>query len=126
MPENKVLIIDDNIDLTSIISIILKAEGYAVQACNTLEEGFFYLKDWKPQVLLLDVNIDGEDGRMLCQKIKSDHKETTRVILMSGDEATLENWASLGADAFISKPFESADLIQKIAFCMAHHLIHDT
>ena len=126
MAEIRVLVIDDNIDLTSIVSIILAAEGFSVKACNTLEEGFFHLKDWKPQVLLLDVNIDGEDGRLLCQKIKADKKESIHVILMSGDESTLEATSSLGADDFIAKPFESTELLKKISLSHPTLLIPDT
>lgn len=126
MAQIKVLVIDDNIDLTSIVSMILVAEGFSVKACNTLEEGFFHLKDWKPQVVLLDVNIDGEDGRLLCQKIKSDTKEVVRIILMSGDESTLDDVSSYGADDSIAKPFESATLLQKISFCLPGLLVTDT
>jgi DNA-binding response OmpR family regulator len=126
MAEIRVLVIDDNIDLTSIVSMILAAEGFSVKACNTLEEGCFYLKDWKPQVLLLDVNIDGEDGRLLCQKIKADKKESTYVILMSGDELTLEATSTYSADDVIAKPFESTELLQKISVYRPTILIPDT
>ena len=126
MPETRVLVIDDNIDLTSIVSMILVAEGFSVKSCNTLEEGLFYLKDWKPQVLLLDVNVDGEDGRLLCEKIKADKKDCIRVILMSGDESTLEATSSYGADDVIAKPFESAELLKKISVFQQTLLIPDT
>lgn len=114
MRGTKVLIIDDNIDLTTIVSMILTGEGCLVKTCNTTEEGLFYLKDWKPHVLLLDVNIDGEDGRILCQKIKSTEGGKIKIILMSGDESTLEHSAADGADDYIAKPFESSELLQKI------------
>ena len=115
MPETKVLVIDDNIDLTTIVSMILRAEGFLVQVCNTIEEGLFFINDWKPEVLLLDVNVDGEDGRLLCQKIKSKENGKIRIILMSGDESTLDHKEWNGADDCIIKPFESAELLQKIS-----------
>ena len=115
MPETKVLVIDDNIDLTTIVSMILRVEGFLVQVCNTIEEGLFFINDWKPEVLLLDVNVDGEDGRLLCQKIKSKGNGDIRIILMSGDESTLDHKEWNGADDCIIKPFESAELLQKIS-----------
>jgi DNA-binding response OmpR family regulator len=115
MPETKVLVIDDNIDLTTIVSMILRAEGFLVQVCNTIEEGLFFINDWKPEVLLLDVNVDGEDGRLLCQKIKLKENGEIRIILMSGDETTLDHKEWNGADDCIVKPFESAELLQKIS-----------
>jgi len=114
-PETKILVIDDNIDLTQIVSLLLMAEGYAVKVCNDLEGGLFCVYDWKPQILLLDVNIDGEDSRSFCQKIKAEKHETIKVILMSGDESTLDYNEWNEADDFIAKPFDTNLLLQKIS-----------
>ena len=114
-PETKILVIDDNVDLTQIISLLLRAEGYEVKVCNDLEEGLFCLYDWKPQILLLDVNINGEDSRNFCQKIKAEKHEAIKVILMSGDESTLDYNEWNEADDFIAKPFDTNLLLQKIS-----------
>jgi DNA-binding response OmpR family regulator len=114
-PGTRILVIDDNIDLTKIIYLLLTAEGFSTRVCNDLEEGLFCLQEWKPQVLLLDVNINGEDARIFCRKIKEDKKEEIIIILMSGDESTLEYNEGYGADDFMAKPFDSNILIQKIS-----------
>lgn len=113
--EPRVLVIDDNIDLTKIISMLLTSEGFAVKVCNEMEEGLFCLHDWKPQLLLLDVNINGEDTRNFCRKIKAEKKVALKVILMSGDESTLEDTDWYGADDCIAKPFETDLLLHKIS-----------
>ena len=115
-PETKILVIDDNIDLTQIINLVLTAEGYEVKVCNDLEEGLYCLYDWKPQILLLDVNINGEDSRSLCQKVKAEKHEAIKVILMSGDESTLDYNEWTEADDCIAKPFDSNLLLEKISF----------
>jgi len=114
-PETKILVIDDNIDLTQIIRLVLTVEGYEVRVCNGLEEGLYCLYDWKPQILLLDVNIDGEDSRSFCQKVKAEKHEAIKVILMSGDESTLDYNEWTDADDCIAKPFDSDLLLQKIS-----------
>ncbi len=114
-PETKILVIDDNIDLTQIIKLVLTVEGYEVRVCNDLEEGLYCLYDWKPQILLLDVNIDGEDSRSFCQKVKAEKHEAIKVILMSGDESTLDYNEWTDADDCIAKPFDSDLLLQKIS-----------
>ena len=114
-PETKILVIDDNIDLTQIIRLVLTVEGYEVKVCNDLEEGLYCLYDWKPQILLLDVNIDGEDSRSFCQKVKAEKHEAIKVILMSGDESTLDYNEWTDADDCIAKPFDSDLLLQKIS-----------
>ena len=113
--EGRVLVIDDNIDLTSIISMVLSLEGFSVKVCNDLEEGLFCLHDWRPQLLLLDVNIDGTDAREFSKKIKSDKGQDVKIILMSGDELMLEHPDEDGADDYIIKPFDSSLLVQKIS-----------
>ncbi len=121
-PETKILVIDDNSDLTQIISFLLTAEGYEVKVCNDLEEGLYCLYDWKPQILLLDVNIDGEDSRSFCQKIKAEKHEAIKVILMSGDESTLDHNDWNEADDCIAKPFDSNLLLQKISFFLTQNV----
>lgn len=119
-PRTRILVIDDNIDLTKIISLLLTAEGFEVKACNDLEDGLYCLRNWKPHVLLLDVNIDGEDSRSFCQQIKANRHDEIRVILMSGDESTLDYNEWNGADDCIAKPFDSNLLIQKLSLYLTH------
>lgn len=114
----KILIIDDNEDLTGIISIILKAEGFEVKTRATLEFCEEVLDEWDPDLLLLDVNVNGEDGRIFCSQKKSHTDKDVKIILMSGDETTLDHTHWFGADDCIAKPFDSADLIQKIHLCL--------
>lgn len=114
LPKQRILVIDDNIDLTNIISLVLTAEGFAVKVCNGVDEGLFCLLDWQPEILLLDVNINGRDGRDFCQQIKVERKNPVKVILMSGDESTFDFIEDCCADDYIAKPFDSAALIQKI------------
>lgn len=113
--EARILVIDDNTDLTQIVSMVLSMEGYSVKVCNDLEEGLFCLHDWKPGLLLLDVNIDGEDARSFSKKIKLEKKEDIKIILMSGDELVLEGAGKNGADDYIVKPFDSSLLVQKVS-----------
>ena len=113
----RILIIDDNTDLTSIASLILTSEGFAVQVCHSLSECDSLIENWKPHLLLLDVNVDGEDGRQLCSKFKSQNERSdVKILLMSGDESTLEE--EFGADGCIAKPFDTAILVKKINNCL--------
>jgi DNA-binding response OmpR family regulator len=118
-PETRVLVIDDNTDLTRIVYMILTAEGLSVKECDKLEDGITCLKDWKPRLILLDVNINGDDSRNFCQKIKLEMGENIKVILMSGDESTLDHKEWSGADDCISKPFDTDLLIQKVSMHLA-------
>jgi len=117
--ETRVLVIDDNTDLTKIICMILAAEGLSVKECGNLEDGNICVKDWKPQLILLDVNINGDDSRNFCHQLKLEMGENIKVILMSGDESILDYKEWSGADDYISKPFDTSLLIHKIFTHMA-------
>ena len=115
MSQARVLVIDDNTDLTTIISLVLTAEGFEVKICNDVEGAIFCLEDWQPQIILLDVNVNGQDGRELCQKIKTERGDEVRIILMSGDETLLNITKAAGADHCIVKPFDTDQLVQQIS-----------
>ncbi|HZF64732.1 MAG TPA: response regulator [Chitinophagaceae bacterium] len=117
--EQRILIVDDNTDLASIMSMILAAEGFSVKVCDNLTSSAICIEEWSPQLIVLDVNLNGEDGRELCNRLKSDKSSNNiKVILMSGDETTLEHTELFGADGAISKPFDSSDLLEKIQECL--------
>lgn len=116
--EYRILVVDDNTDLTSIVSMILRAEGFSVKVCNDLSELDAFILDWHPQLLLMDVNVNGEDGRIFCKKIKdSGEYGVIKTILMSGDESTLDHTDLVGVDDYLAKPFDSTILLEKIKNC---------
>src|SRR5687767_303293 len=94
--QGKILIIDDNTDLTNIISIILGAEGFDVATCDSIDLVQAELIRSNPDLLLLDVNVNGDDGRILCSQLKSSANDV-KIILMSGDETTLDHTHWFGA-----------------------------
>jgi DNA-binding response OmpR family regulator len=114
MARSRILVIDDNLDLTKIISMVLSFEGFLVKVCNTLEEGTACLEQWEPHLLLLDVNINGEDARELSKEIKKDKGDSIKIILMSGDELNFDNNSLYTIDDYIAKPFDTNHLVKKI------------
>ncbi len=116
--QGKILIIDDNADLSAIMSIILMAEGFEVRTCDSLDFCRQQLLNWEPDLLVLDVNVNGDDGRIFCSEQKANNPNEVKIILMSGDETTLDHTHWFGADEAIAKPFDSADLLKKIHFCL--------
>ena len=116
----KILLVDDNEDLLLITQIILKGQGYEIFLARTLEEAERKIRIHQPALLLLDVCIGEDDGRLFCQKLKTDRDtENLRVILMSGDDCE-ENRLSI-ADDFLSKPFDFNELLTKVNNAVTAH-----
>ena len=111
----KILIIDDDPDVRTVMNILLKKQGYDVETASRKEEAILKLKEFKPAVVLLDVLLSGSDGRELCQEIKasSEHKNVP-VIMFSAHPGAAENIGSYGADDFIAKPINTDALLKKV------------
>jgi DNA-binding response OmpR family regulator len=115
--KNKILVVDDDRNIIETLKIRLEASGYAVATASDGKEGLQKAKEEKPDLILLNVMMPHLDGIMATLKIKGESEiKGIPIIIMTGirdrDEMVLARHA--GASDYITKPFESADLLQKI------------
>jgi DNA-binding response OmpR family regulator len=111
----RVLIIDDDIDLLMLLERRLLKEGFAVESAASLPEAEEIMSFFEPQVVVLDLNVNGEDGRKLCWKLKKgDHPYPVKVIMMSGYDCNLSRAALFGADDMLAKPLHTEFLVHRI------------
>lgn len=112
---NKVLVVDDDKDILEALQIILEREKFTVTTVFKGEETYRKVNEFKPNLILLDVLMSGNDGRTICKKIKSDTKtKHIPIILMSAHPSAARDYAQFGGNNFIAKPFEIEDLIKMI------------
>lgn len=112
---SRVLVIDDDIDLLMLMERKLQQQGYNVESAVSLAEGEYMLNLFKPHLVLIDINVAGEDGRQLCWKIKhGTDADTVKVILMSALYYPTTRTLLFGADDFVAKPFDTEFLVQKM------------
>lgn len=111
----KIMIADDDTGIIDAVVMMLEFEGYTVSStvngASVLE-----LKNNYPDLLLLDVQMPGLDGREICRKLKQ--KEDTRnipVILVSASTNLQKSAQDAGADDYLEKPFNMHDLLEKVA-----------
>jgi DNA-binding response OmpR family regulator len=110
-----VLIIDDDLDLLMLLERILDKEGYLVETAAAIPEAEYILSFYKPDLVLLDININGEDGRKLCWKLKKEQQQTRiKVIIMSGYDYSLGRAVLFGADDLLPKPLNIEFLLHKM------------
>lgn len=113
-----ILVVDDDPDILDALQFMLEDAGYSVKTTEKGEyaENLHDSNGGLPDVILLDVLLSGKDGRLICQKLKS--QEETRhvpIIMMSAHNNARQSVASVGADDFIAKPFEAEELLEKLA-----------
>ncbi|SRR5215204_6633397 len=111
----RILIVDDDIDLLMLLERSLDREGYAVETAASLPEAEEILPQFSPNLVLLDINIKGEDGRQLCWKLKNaTTKSSVKVMLMSGYDFSTGRALLFGADELVPKPLHTAYLLHRI------------
>jgi DNA-binding response OmpR family regulator len=115
----RILVIDDDIDLLMLLERKLDSQGFAVETAASIPAAKEFLPYWYPDLVLLDININGEDGRQLCYELKLDERlKETKVILISGYDPSYRRAVLFGADEVMPKPFDTGDLLAKINFCL--------
>ncbi len=111
----RILLIDDDPDIRTVMSALLKNRNYEVETASSKEDAFKMLKAYTPSLILMDVLLSGADGREICREIKAnDQLKQIPVIMFSGHPSAADKIDSYGADDFISKPFNVDALLEKI------------
>ncbi len=111
----KILLIDDDPDIRTVMGITLKKEGYEIETASHRDEALEKISCEKPSLILLDVLLSGTDGRELCREIKA--AEATKhipVIMFSGHPGAALKFEAYGANDFIAKPFNIQALLEKL------------
>ena len=112
--EQTVLIIDDSLSICRQVELALGDVGIAVRQSHTGQEAMKMLKDWKPDLILLDVVLPDTVGYELMEQLKS-IEEVPVVFLTSMDSSEdVMRGFSLGACDYIKKPFHSAELKSRV------------
>ncbi|CAN5225017.1 hypothetical protein BH09BAC2_BH09BAC2_10700 [soil metagenome] len=111
----KVLVVDDDKDILTVVKILLNMHGFTVEAIARWEEIFERTEVFRPDIILLDVSLGGQDGRVLCKQLKTtDKTKHIPIVLFSANHGILETYNEYLADDFIAKPFDIANLLEKL------------
>lgn len=113
--KKRILVIDDDTDLLAVLEFLLPDYGYIVSTCNTGDNFFQRIEEFCPNLILLDMNLGENDGREICQSIKSAaHTVSIPVIMISADDTIYDTLSEFGANDVISKPFNFDKLTKMI------------
>ncbi|HEV8079891.1 MAG TPA: response regulator [Chitinophagaceae bacterium] len=112
----KILVIDDDKDLLDVTQSLLTKQGFVVETDFTWDDALKKIETFDPQLILLDVFLNGVDGLDICKQLKSmPHTKHIPVLIFSAYPRVAESVIyEYGADDFIAKPFEVNDLINKM------------
>ena len=117
-----VLIVDDEPNIVVSLEFLLEQAGYRVRVAHDGQEAWEAIERQPPDLVLLDVMLPRLSGFDLCQKIR-EHPDLqqVRVVMLTakGREVEVSKGLALGADAYISKPFSTQDLLAQVRTLLA-------
>lgn len=111
----KILLIDDDPDIITVLQLLLKKKGYEVATAFREDEAYHQVSVFQPHLIVLDVLLSGVDGRTICKKLKGTaSSKHIPIIMFSAHPGAQKNMEEFGADDFIPKPFESSKILERI------------
>ncbi len=114
----RILLVDDEPEIVRLTGLMLKKVGYETVAANDSVECFEKLKAGKPDLILMDVMMPGDDGWVTCRKIKENEKTKDILVAMftvrTSDDSVKKSFEYAHADAHIKKPFNRKELLDTV------------
>jgi len=115
---HKVLIADDEPNIVISLEYLMKRAGYEVLIARDGQEALDTLRRERPRLVLLDVMMPKKSGHEVCQELRADAQIKDTLVLMltaKGRDTDVDKGLGVGADAYMTKPFSTKELVAKVA-----------
>jgi len=113
----RVLVVDDEPNIVLSLEFLMRRAGFEVQVARSGGEALKALEGEPPDLMLLDVMMPEFDGYEVCERIRANPAwRRTKIIMLTarGREAERERGLALGADAYVTKPFSTRELVDQV------------
>jgi OmpR family response regulator RpaB len=111
---NRILMIDDDVDLNALVTEYLARYGLRLQTATTAARGMGELRRELPDLVILDIMLPDTDGLTLCREIRREFDVPIIMLTARGEVADRVLGLELGADDYLAKPFEPRELVARI------------
>jgi two-component system, OmpR family, response regulator MtrA len=110
----RVLVVDDDAALAEMLSIVLRNEGFDSRVCPTGDRALGDFRDYRPDVVLLDLMLPGKDGIDVCREIRAESGVPIVMLTAKTDTVDVVVGLESGADDYVVKPFKPKELVARI------------
>jgi two-component system alkaline phosphatase synthesis response regulator PhoP len=118
----KIVIADDEPNILISLEYLMKREGYEVHVAHDGQEALDIVRRERPRLLLLDVMMPKKTGFEVCLELRADDSLKDTLVLMltaKGRDTDIAKGLAMGADAYMTKPFSTRELVQKVRDMLA-------
>jgi two-component system response regulator MtrA len=110
----RVLVVDDDAALAEMLTIVLRTEGFESAVCPNGDRALQAFRDFKPDVVLLDLMLPGKDGIDVCREIRAESGVPIVMLTAKNDTVDVVLGLESGADDYVVKPFKPKELVARI------------
>jgi len=110
----RILVVDDEPQIRRIMRTALTGAGYEIDDAKTGEEALEKVREYRPDLVLLDINMPGMSGLAACRAIRADTSIAIIMLTVRDSEADKVGALDAGADDFVTKPFSTPELLARI------------
>lgn len=115
-----ILVIDDEIQIRRLLKITLENSGYKVFEAENANKGMMEIANTRPSLILLDLGLPDEDGQSLLKKIRGFSEVPVIILSVRNSEDDIIRALDSGADDYITKPFNTGELLARIRTSLRH------
>ncbi|WP_122818365.1 MtrAB system response regulator MtrA [Nocardioides pantholopis] len=112
--KGSVLVVDDDAALAEMLTIVLRQEGFDSRMCTRGDLALEEFRDYRPDLVLLDLMLPGKDGIDLCKEIRAESGVPIVMLTAKGDTVDVVVGLESGADDYVVKPFKPKELVARI------------
>jgi len=110
----RILVIDDEAQITRVLRAALSAQGYDVRTANDPEEGLRLFRDWSPDLVITDLMMPTMSGVEVCRLIRTQSATPVLVLSVREHERSKVEALDAGADDYVTKPFSIQELLARV------------
>ncbi len=114
MAASRILVVDDETQITRVLRTTLTAQQYDVRVANDGETALEIMKDWSPDLVITDLSMPNMDGLALCRELRVRSQLPIIVLSVKEDDRTKVKALDLGADDYVTKPFSMPELLARV------------
>ena len=124
MTDTKILIVDDDPNISDLLKMYFENEGYDVKLAADGSEGLNYFKMYEPDLVLLDIMLPKKDGWQVCREIREISSKPVIMVTAKGEVFDKVLGLELGADDFVTKPFDMKELSARVKAVLRRYQAH--
>ena len=124
MSDTKILVVDDDPNISDLLKMDFENEGYEVKLAADGSEGLNFFKMYEPDLVLLDIMLPKKDGWQVCREIREISSKPVIMVTAKGEVFDKVLGLELGADDFVTKPFDMKELSARVKSVLRRYQSH--